>query len=179
MNAIERLEQLLDERDERIEKLERELEHAKQEIEFDASWCLHVEHEEGGEPNPDLPVPRLEIRWALESTETIATYSLVYRHLVGTVVTVPLGRTKTSGALNDVMSGGNIRIPFRDGAHIANEMRQLGLPGFAIAGSHVRQIFADALNERTRTLPATREGPSTRPTLKTWRSPSTTKSPRL
>jgi len=40
-------------------------------------------------------------------------------------------------ALGDLYRGSIIVTPFRDGCHFANEMRQLGLPGFVIAGDRV------------------------------------------
>lgn len=141
MNAIERLESMLDAKDAEIEALQRKLDVAERQIESDASWCRHREYEQDVAPSPELPVPRLEIRWSEHPVEgTEAVYSLVYRHLCGQVVFVPLGRTRTSGAINDRIGYGQpIPTPFRDGSHFANEMRQLGLRGFVIAGDRVHE----------------------------------------
>lgn len=139
--ALERLEEVLDVKDGEIHKLQRRLE--KMQLDADVSrlaWCHHSEFDEGTEPNPELPVPRLEIRWSVREGETTAMYSLVYRHLLGRVVFVPLGMTRTSGALDQqVRPNGTITTPFRDGAHFANEMRQLKLPGFVICGDRVHE----------------------------------------
>lgn len=139
--AVERLETLLDAKDAEIFNLRMKLE--KLEDQADSSrwkWLQHTEYEPGTEPNPDLPVPRLEIRWTSVKDETAAIYSLVYRHLCGQVVFAPLGMTRTSASLNLLVNrNGSISTPFRDGAHFTNEMCQLGLRGFVICGDSVHE----------------------------------------
>ena len=139
--AIERLEQLLDDKDEEIEALQMKLHEAERELEFDAGWCRHRVYEKPGDaPSPDLPVPRLEIRWSGATdgrNEIEAIYSLVYRHLLDQIVFVPLGKTGSTGALANRIRGHIVETPFRDGCHFANEMRQLNLRGFVIAGDRV------------------------------------------
>lgn len=142
MDAIKRLEQMLDAKDERISELERKLEAAEQQINYGVGWARHKEFTQADCPNPTLPVPRLELRWSRQDGETVCIYSLVYRHLLGDIVFVPLGRTKTSGALQDQLRPeGRIHLPFRDGSHFANEMRQLGLRGFVICGDAVKEAL--------------------------------------
>jgi hypothetical protein len=149
MKAIERLEALLDTKDQEIEELQRKLETAEREIEYQAGWCRHVEFEAGKEPNPELPVPRLEIRWTEDQGETVAVYSMVYRHMCEQIVFVPLGRTTSSGALAEVVRGdGTIRTPFRDGSHFANEIRQLRMPGYIIAGDSVHRVILCSVCQR-------------------------------
>jgi hypothetical protein len=137
--ALERLEQMLDDKDEQIVKLQNELYQAKKEIEFQAGWSRHTIYSIQAAPNPERPVPRLEIRWTESNGryESEATYSLVYRHLTDDIVFIPLGKTKTTGAMVDQVRGHIVETPFRDGCHFANEMRQLKLPGFVIAGDRV------------------------------------------
>jgi len=143
VKAIERLEQLLDEKDTELEAARAKLQEAELKLENDASWYEHREFEPGSEPNPELPIPRLEVRWEPCDDgryESVATYALVYRHLLGHVVFVPLGVTRTTGALTGRVRGdGLVDLPFRDGAHFANEMHQIKLRGFAIAGDVVTE----------------------------------------
>jgi hypothetical protein len=141
MKAMERLEEMLNAKDAELEELRGKLQEAEQKLENDSNWYVHREFAAGTEPNPELPIPRLEVRW--EPCDdgrygAAAVYSLVYRHLLGHVAFVPLGITRTTGALADrVRDGGVVDLPFRDGAHFANEMRQLSLRGFAIVGDVV------------------------------------------
>lgn len=144
MKAIERLEEQLNERDEKIEELEGKLAEAERAAEEDHTWSKHVEYKAGEEPSPELPVPRLEMRWSEEerndSYELTARYSLVYRHLCKQIVFVPLGVTRTTGALAErINPNKTVDTPFRDGAHLRNEMAQLGLRAFGIVGDHVRE----------------------------------------
>lgn len=139
--AIERLEQLLDDKDSEIKRLQNKLDAVERELDREAGWCRHVVYEGLSKaPNPELPVPRLEIRWRAPENgrhESEAIYSLVYRHLVDHIVFVPLGKTTSSGALVDRVRGDIVETPFREGCHFANEMWQLKLPGFVIAGDRV------------------------------------------
>lgn len=140
MNAIERLEQQLDERDSRIEELERELEQRDEDNNSDRwKWTRQSKPEES-----DLPVPRLEIRcvnytdepdWYNYSWE----YLLIYRHLLGHLVGVPLGNTTCSGNGAPVFNG-QIHLPFRDGAHIAHDSVTLSLPAFAICEDRIETV---------------------------------------
>ncbi len=58
---------------------------------------------------------------------------------------VPLGHTKVGGDGRPQIRGdGSIRLPFRDGAHIYHDMKQLGLPGFAILEDKVEPLAHDS-----------------------------------
>lgn len=139
--ALERLETMLAEREDEIETLKTKL--TERDLQDGWGWCIHRQPKV--DPNPDLPVPRLEIRFEPVLTGCadpwqagqIMTYSLVYRHLLGHLVFVPIGYTKRSGGRGlkpDFSSAESAlrEMPFRDGAHIRNEMKQLNLPGFLI-----------------------------------------------
>jgi hypothetical protein len=145
MNATERLEKQLDEKDERIEALETELQELKDESESDWKWARHKTLKE----NPDnLPVPRLEMRWHKESDDGYLTrwdYNLIYRHLLGHLVAVPLGQTKSQGGNGTPpIHNGEIRTPFRDGVHICTDTEHLGIPAFCIVeGTIVRLMMKD------------------------------------
>lgn len=133
MTAIERLEALLDEKDEEIHTLEAE----KAEREYGDRWGWMRQRK--SEEAEGLPVPRLEIRWRkLNDWERVAEYSLVYRFFHGEVIRVPMSVTKQSGG--PVVHGDMVSTPFRDGAHIQHDMRHLNLPGYAISDGVVTKL---------------------------------------
>ena len=132
MTAIERLEQLLDERDTQIEELEQKLQDLTDESERAWDWARHSIIQ----PHPLLPIPRLEIRcvnlgnwynWEWR-------YGFVYKHLLGHLVLIPMGNTKCGGSGKPPMdwTGKYMDLPFRDGAHFRSDFEQLNLPAFAI-----------------------------------------------
>src|SRR5688572_2833550 len=118
MKALERLEKLLDEKDEKIEELEHELQELQNEEENDWAWARHKTLKEN--PN-DLPVPRLEIRWHQLSEDGYLSrwdYTLIYRHLLGHLIALPLGQTGRQGGNGELpVRNGEILTPFRDGVH--------------------------------------------------------------
>jgi hypothetical protein len=146
MTALERLEKLLDDKDRLIAELEERVRVLTDESERTWEWARHRLLED----DSALPVPRLEIRcrnlgdwWNWEWL-----YGIVYRHLTGTVVFVPLGHTKVGGDGRPPIRGdGSIRLPFRDGAHIYHDMKQLELPGFAILEDKIEPLTRDSIAE--------------------------------
>lgn len=86
----------------------------------------------------DLPTPRLELRLKIieigkdrynrASGSWEWTYSIVYKHLLGHIVKIPLGSTKSNGCF----SFGLPSLPFRDSAHIRHDSESLGLPAYII-----------------------------------------------
>jgi hypothetical protein len=107
------------------------------------NWQKHREYET--DPYPELPTPRLEIRWVDQEADvdgyTVrAEYSLVYRHFLGQTVFVPLGITRSTGTAADRAKWEEVDLPFRDGCHFANEANQLRLPAFAIAADKVTRF---------------------------------------
>lgn len=145
MKAIERLEELLNQKDAEIEKLSEELGKAKDELYYLSHWTKHSEGKES-----DLPVPRLQIRFCDNAADSRQEwdeykwdYKLIYRHFLGHIVEVPLGRTTTSG-VRGVSEDDDCPLPFRDGAHIANDSQTLKLPAYAIFGKKVQLVFFDS-----------------------------------
>lgn len=99
--------------------------------------------------NLNLPIPRLEIRYRKPNkrelrhrgwmgVSVIADYSLVYDHLMGDVLAVSMGSTKIGGGHSE--EPGYLELPFRDGAHVMNDMWTLKLPAFVINGSKFEEI---------------------------------------
>lgn len=141
VSAYERLEELLNDKDTEIERLRGELEDAQQNVRgAHAGWSLPVRLP----AEQVLPVPRLEIvveadegRWYQRTSH----YRLVYRHLLGHHLGVPLGVTITSGGGDEPpVRNGRVDLPIRDGAHILNEAKCLRLPAYAVCGDVVEQI---------------------------------------
>jgi hypothetical protein len=147
LSAVERLEALLDARDAEVARLGAEL-RRRDEADEDAAWSWarhYVSAEAEG-----LPVPRLEIRWSRiggGEWNWLATYGLVYRHLLGHVVVVPLGMTRVGGA-GEPLTDGQVDVPFREGAHALHDSLELGLPAFAVFEGRVR-LVAPALGPLT------------------------------
>lgn len=141
MKALERLEKLLDEKDARIEELEGEIqEQADAREERDWEWTRHAILKDNPE---NLPVPRLEIRWEAESEDGYLQrwdYSLIYRHLLGHLVRIPMGQTKTQGSTKPPIFNGALMMPYRDGAHICHDSMMLGLPAFAVADGRIEKL---------------------------------------
>jgi hypothetical protein len=136
--TVERLEELLNTKDTQIETLQAKLQAYKdQEEEENWRWTQHSKSEE----KEGLPVPRLEIRWIKLDKNGYnwrAAYNLVYKHLLGDVILVPMGSTTRNGGNGKgPIRDGKVETPFRDGVHIAHEMLTLKLPGFAICDDTV------------------------------------------
>ena len=133
--AEDRLAQELEEAEERIGELEREVERLQDHL----PWTQHEEIE----ATPDMPVPRLEMVWEEgkfpRDYQYRCAYRLVYRHLLGHLVAVPLGETMV-GSTKPPDHFGEIDTPFRDGAHIKSDARQLGLPAYVRWGDKVERI---------------------------------------
>lgn len=151
--ALARLETALQAKEEECAQLKRDVETAEEAQEWTA-------HETFKNDDSCLPVPRLEMVWwpyysqRLERTtwQTFEVrYALVYKHVTGNFVRVPLGVTKTSGGddtkpLEKDKHGRQIpRTPFREGVHIKNEAQQLKLPAFYILDGEVWRLDGDEI----------------------------------
>ncbi len=133
MNAIERLEKLLDEKDNEIETLSDKIQELEDHSEYDWAWARHfkIETDEIG-----LPIPRLELRceklddgWY--NFEWL--YGIVYRHFLGHGMFIPLGLTKVGGlGKPPIYEDGTIMTPFREGAHFRHDAKHFGMPIYAI-----------------------------------------------
>lgn len=153
MKAIERLEKLLDEQEEKISELNKKIET----LERDQAWTAHQE----GDQSDNLPVPRLEMR-AVQIEEWYQyawEYSLVYRHLLGDIIAVPMGRSTSSGGANyapDTFQGvydPNCSGPFRDGVHIWNDSKCLNLPAFLIVEDRISVYATDEQKGHIKMIP--------------------------
>lgn len=136
--AIERLEEMLNEKDRELVGLRNQLEAR----DYGEQWAWMRQRK--SEEVEGLPVPRLEIRWVTnDSWSCVAEYNLVYQHFLGDVLVQPFSVTKQTGARDGrprIAADGTIDTPFRDGAHIHHDMKQLGLPGFVVFDGHVTKL---------------------------------------
>jgi hypothetical protein len=147
--ATERLEELLEVKDQRIEELESELqkyEDAKEEEKW--RWCIHENLPE----HQTLPVPRLEMVFEPEYGgddwyNTVIKYRLIYRHFLNHCVAVPLGHTKRGGGRKPTLDDVLMDLPFRDGAHIRHDARSFGFPAFAICEEVVVPIPTEPIEK--------------------------------
>lgn len=134
MTAEERLAEFLDEREAEITQLRARIEH----MEGAEGWRVPSEL---AEPQV-LPVPRLEIVWTAGGCpgRWIASSFLVYRHLLGHAVALPLGRTISEGGRNYRPDIGPISLPFRDGAHLIHDAEHLKLPAYVTCGERSQEV---------------------------------------
>lgn len=137
--SVERLEELLDKKDETIEKLSDKVDHLERELDYpNWEWMRHSSVEE----DSDLPVPRLEMRYVATGTEVNpwynyeACYNMVHRHFQGHLMSIPLGQTRISGGNgagpHHYEADDQWELPFRDGAHIRHDAVDLNLPAFVV-----------------------------------------------
>lgn len=148
--AIEKLERIIEEQEEKISDLEETIEYHERCL----NWMVHriVKEEEVCkiyEGYDKLPLPRLEMQinplkknWY----EVEYIYGIVYKHLDDTVLWVPIGRTVTNGVqdrflkypLNEIDVCD--KFPYRDGLHIRTEMNLFNLKGFLLCNGQIEEI---------------------------------------
>lgn len=142
MTAQKHLLKLLDSKDKEIEELTTRINDLESKINhLRGGWTLHVTLPK----KQKLPVPRLELVYEqlYGWSEYAVNYHLVYRHLLGHCVAVPLGRTTIHGSHEStpirVQRNGQRfpDMPFREGAHFREDMKTLKLPGFLICDGEV------------------------------------------
>lgn len=134
--------ELLGIKDDRISELESELEKIREEEEREHwRWALPREIKNGEK----LPVPRLEIRCVQDDPPSWCNfrwqYALIYKHLLGHFVAIPLGETRTSSSGNrPPIREERIDTPFREGVHICNDSETLKLPAFALCNGRIVRV---------------------------------------
>lgn len=139
--AIERLEELLEAKDNEISELQDQVTKFKDLEEREFGWCRHESFEKDVYK---LPLPRLEIiaRQITDNWDNFEwLYYLVYPHLLEHIIKVPLGRTTSQGGRGlppiythqggEILAG-TVITPFREGAHLLSDMEKLKLRGFYI-----------------------------------------------
>jgi hypothetical protein len=162
LSAVERLEELLNAKDEELRELRRQI-RAQEDDDEKRVWNWSRHHIFTEKDDVALPVPRLELRWENQDEHgynRICWYYLVFRHLLGNIVKVPLSYTQVNGggkspfySADQHYSGEDyIDTPLRDGAHIVNDARQLRLPAFVIWEDKVQEIIPEGKEGRRKAL---------------------------
>ena len=129
--TLEEIDAILSRKDEKIKELEAQIRH----LTYVDEWAWRQLRQLSDAENMGLPTPRLEIRHRRVSDYThFIDYGLVIRHFLGHIEFVPLSSTKVSGGGKDIDV---MYLPYRDGAHIYNEMFELNLRGFVVDGEHI------------------------------------------
>lgn len=153
--AEEHLAQLLDAKDSEIEYLQDQIRELKEQVESMSRSLIWTRHEDFKDDS-GLPCPRLEMVWehnvpGLPSDyDWRVRYDLIYQHLLGTHVRVPFGQTLTSGLREgpigrptEAFPEGALDTPFREGAHLMHDAKQLRLPAY-VRWKNIVQCLAPA-----------------------------------
>lgn len=130
---VDRYEGIVESLQEKIHDLEEKLEKAEWWANAKAWSHPRVEEES------DLPVPRLQIKLTIVSEwKHYWFYTMVYRHTLGHLISIPMGETTTEGGHShfvfETKEDAHRWIPFRDGTHIRRDSHQLKLPAYAVHG---------------------------------------------
>lgn len=138
MDANERLQELLDRKDEELAEARERVRELERELDAEpGGWCRH-------EALPDderLPVPRLELVYQQENgwAEFRVVYRLVMRHFLGQLLGLPLGVTRCRGGIGERPAD----LPYRDGAHALHDAAHLGLPLYRVMPGELPELVPD------------------------------------
>jgi hypothetical protein len=143
MKLEERLNDIISEKDDKIEELERTIADLVEQQDLTRlKWQMHSAFQ-----NDDfyklMPYPRLEMRFNRLSKDDWYSiewvYGLVYKHSTDvnndTLIFVPMSRTESSGGdttFDNWVDSTGIRLPYRDGLHIYAESVILDLPAYIV-----------------------------------------------
>lgn len=135
MSAADRLAKQLEEAEQKISELEEKIEASEYEEEWRWRHLFNLTPDE----NLDLPVPRLELRYApMGKYNWEVKYGLVHERLMSEIEFVPFGSTKIGGSSRDDQE--RLELPFRSGADIYNDMYLLKIPGYVVNGKKFKQL---------------------------------------
>lgn len=141
MDANERLQELLDRKDEELEEARERVRELERELDA----------EPGGWRRPEvlpddasLPVPRLELVYQQDNgwAEYRVTYRLVMRHFLGQLLGLPLGMTRCQSSAGERPAD----LPYRDGAHALHDAAHLGLPLYRMLPGEAPELASDDKN---------------------------------
>lgn len=138
MTAADKLADLLEASENKLAELQQQLDEDSDRDRW--GWTQHAELPK----EQTLPVPRLEIFYMESESDDynrVWLYRMIYRHLLGHCVAVPMGQTKQGGGNHKVIISKLLDfLPFRDGAHIKHDARAFGWPAFMVYGDHSKAI---------------------------------------
>ena len=136
---MDRLQELLDLKDEELAKLQKQLSAAVDKFEgyemwVSLAWMVHEDIKDKGL----LPVPRFEMKVEVEAGgfRMKWTERLVYRHFLGHAVAIPFNQTvvgcsqwafeRDGGGLQYLVN----HLPYRDGPHFKHDALTFGYPAY-------------------------------------------------
>lgn len=144
MTLEERLNDMLEEKDSKIQTLEAEVEKLKWQNDLSQlTWQIHQSFQ-NDEFSKQMPFPRLEMRLERLSPNNWYSikwiYGLVYKHYSDTqndtLLFIPFSQTTSRGGNgafeSHLVEGKMLELPFRDGVHIYVEGILFGLPAYII-----------------------------------------------
>lgn len=145
MTLEERLNETIEKKEYKIEKLKGEIAELKNTADLrNLEWQKH-EYFKESELQKKLPFPRLEMRFnRIKSAgddwyNVIWIYGIVYKHFAetynDTMLFIPISKTTSNGGNGTFEShfkDGKLDTPFRDGVHIKADSKIFNLPAFII-----------------------------------------------
>jgi hypothetical protein len=143
MKLEERLNELIEEKERQISRLEQEIETIKDQFDLNRlSWQLHSAFE-NDEFSRQMPFPRLEMRLRRVSKNNWYSvewiYGLVYKHFSdidnNMLLFIPFSQTTSNGGdgkFESMNHNNKLDLPFRDGLNIRVEGVLFGLPTYII-----------------------------------------------
>lgn len=143
MKLEERLNEIISEKEDKIEELEKEIADLTEQQDLSRlKWQMASVFKHEGFYK-ELPYPRLEMRLnRLSKNDWYSIewlYGLVYKHITDvdndTLIFSPLGHTTSSGGkatFENWMTDGKLQLPFRDGLHIYAESLIFKIPAFIV-----------------------------------------------
>lgn len=144
MDVTERLNKLLNEKDEQIATLNERI----RILELTQEWG-DMRHSTKDTDDPRLPCPRLELRYTPHNHwgwhELTVTYALVRQHHLGHYVTTPLGVTTIQSSRGVVpVYDSKVCLPICDGKDLLHDMRHLNLPAWALCDGKIYDLSDEA-----------------------------------
>lgn len=146
MKLEERLNEIIEEKDDQINDLENKIELLEARLDYaNQAWQHHFSFQED-EFYAQMPYPRLEMRLRRLSKDNWYNiewvYGLVYKHTVDTfsdnktLLFIPLGRTTSNGGTGELTyrlkEGNKLDMPHRDSLHIFIESLMLNIPAYIV-----------------------------------------------
>lgn len=133
----ERLKELLDQKDGRIEELEGKVEELERELKYDHAWTRHRYLDK--DPYPNLPLPRIVVLHSEDASETQCT--LFMKTYWGKTWAMPLVGSQTLGSPRSPLDDdGKFLLSRRIFSDALAAAGDLNVPCFALWKEHVEDL---------------------------------------
>lgn len=134
--AIEKLEEIIEQQDEKIAELEEQLERNERCAEWQVSRYVNEKNMNAQYPGYDkLPLPRLEMRVNLLDDNGYRVeylHGIVYKHFDDSMLFIPYEQTIVTGSRGEQIKNGDIDFPFRQGPHLIGDSIMFNMPAFVL-----------------------------------------------